>query len=47
VHRENLLKSRIGVNEVLIKPECLPTGVYFVRLEAEGYAMVEKVIFLR
>jgi hypothetical protein len=46
-HRENLLKSRIGMNEVLVKPECLSGGVYFVRLEAEGYARVEKVIFLR
>jgi len=25
----------------------VPAGVYFVRLEAEGYARVEKVIFLR
>jgi len=47
VHRENLLKSRIGMNEVLVKPECLSAGVYFVQLEADGYTMVEKVIFLR
>jgi flagellar hook assembly protein FlgD len=25
----------------------VPAGVYFVRLEADGYTMVEKVIFLR
>jgi len=47
VHRENLLKSRIRVNEVLIKPECLPTGVYFVQLEADGYTKTEKVILLK
>jgi hypothetical protein len=42
-----LLKSRIRVNEVLIKPECLPTGVYFVQLEADGYTKTEKVILLK
>jgi hypothetical protein len=39
--------ARIGMNEFLINPKDFSAGVYFVRLEAEGYAMVEKVIFLR
>uniref|UniRef100_A0A7V0Z6Y0 T9SS type A sorting domain-containing protein n=1 Tax=candidate division WOR-3 bacterium TaxID=2052148 RepID=A0A7V0Z6Y0_UNCW3 len=47
VHQKNLLKSKIGMNELLIKPECLPAGVYFVRLEAEGYTKTEKAILLK
>ncbi len=44
---EDILKSRVGVNEVLIKPNKLSAGVYFVRLESEGCERIEKVILLK
>ncbi|MEO0216487.1 MAG: T9SS type A sorting domain-containing protein, partial [candidate division WOR-3 bacterium] len=47
VHKEDIAKSRIGVNEVLIRPEDFAAGVYFVRLETEGYEKIEKAILLR
>ncbi|MEO0166375.1 MAG: Ig-like domain-containing protein [candidate division WOR-3 bacterium] len=47
MHKEDILKSRIGMNEVWTKPEGLSAGVYFVCLEAEGYEKIEKVVLLR
>ena len=47
VHTQNIMKSKIGLNEVLIRPEGLSAGVYFVRFETEGYEKIEKVILLR
>jgi len=47
VHEESLLKSRIGTNEVVMKPEELSAGVYFLRLESEGYSKVEKAVLIR
>ncbi len=47
VHQENLLRSKIGMNEVLIKPEGLSVGVYFVNLESVDYKKIAKVIFIR
>ncbi len=47
VHTENITKSKVGMNEVLLRPEGFAAGVYFVRLETEGYKKAEKVIFLR
>ncbi|MEO0165232.1 MAG: T9SS type A sorting domain-containing protein [candidate division WOR-3 bacterium] len=47
VHSQEIIKSKIGINEVLIKPDGLSAGVYFVRLETDGYQKVEKAILLR
>ncbi|MGB9721753.1 MAG: T9SS type A sorting domain-containing protein [bacterium] len=47
VHKENIIKSKIGMNEILIRPEGLSAGVYFVRLEIEGYEKIEKAILLK
>ena len=47
VHQENLIKSKNGMNEVVIKPEGLSAGVYFVWVETEGYNRTEKVILLK
>ncbi|MEO0205513.1 MAG: T9SS type A sorting domain-containing protein [candidate division WOR-3 bacterium] len=46
-YQENIGKSKIGRNEVLLKPERLSTGVYFLTLGTEEYMSVEKVVFLR
>ncbi|MEO0216138.1 MAG: PEGA domain-containing protein [candidate division WOR-3 bacterium] len=35
------------MNELLITPKNLSAGIYFVRIEAEGYGKIEKVILLR
>jgi len=40
-------KAKFGLNEFLIMPEDLAAGVYFVRLETQGYEKTKKVIFLR
>ncbi len=40
-------RARIGMNEFLIRPKDFATGIYFIRLEAEGYTKTEKVIFLK
>ncbi|MEO0142837.1 MAG: PEGA domain-containing protein [candidate division WOR-3 bacterium] len=34
------------MNELLITPKNLSAGIYFVRLESEGYDKVEKAILL-
>ncbi|MEO0190374.1 MAG: T9SS type A sorting domain-containing protein, partial [candidate division WOR-3 bacterium] len=47
VHSQEIIKSKIGMNEVLIKPDGLSAGVYFVRLETNGYQKVEKAILLK
>jgi len=40
-------RARIGMNEFLIRPKDFASGVYFVRLETEGYNKTEKVILLK
>ncbi|MGQ9817374.1 MAG: T9SS type A sorting domain-containing protein [bacterium] len=35
------------MNEVLIRPEGLSAGVYFVRIKTQGYKKTEKVILLK
>jgi hypothetical protein len=40
-------KAIRGMNEILLKPDGLSWGVYFIHLEAEDYKMVEKVILVR
>ena len=40
-------KAGIGMNEFLIKPKDFASGVYFVRLETEGYTKTEKAVFLK
>ncbi len=40
-------KAKAGMNEVLLMPQGLPAGVYFIRVETEGYKKVEKAILLR
>ncbi|MGB9721468.1 MAG: T9SS type A sorting domain-containing protein, partial [bacterium] len=47
VHKESIIKSKIGMNEVLLIPDGLSAGVYFVRLETEGYEKIEKAVLLR
>ena len=47
VYQENIIRSRVGMNEVVIRPEKLSSGVYFVRLETEGYDKIEKAILLK
>lgn len=47
LQQESLLHSKVGMNEFFIKPKDLCAGVYFVRLETEGYAKTEKIILLR
>lgn len=47
VYQQDIRKSKIGMNEVLIKPEGLSAGVYFVRFEVGDYKETEKVILLR
>ena len=47
VQKECVLKSKIGMNEVVIKPKGLSAGVYFVRLETEGYNKTEKAVLIR
>ncbi|MEO0228119.1 MAG: T9SS type A sorting domain-containing protein [candidate division WOR-3 bacterium] len=47
VHQDEIRKSRIGINEVLIKPAGLSSGVYFVWLSAKDYKKTEKIIYLR
>ncbi|MEO0206901.1 MAG: T9SS type A sorting domain-containing protein, partial [candidate division WOR-3 bacterium] len=47
VNEKNIIKSKIGMNEVLIKSEGFSAGVYFVCLEAKGYEKVEKAVLLR
>ncbi|MGQ9701628.1 MAG: T9SS type A sorting domain-containing protein, partial [bacterium] len=44
---EKGVKSKVGMNEVLIRSEGLSAGVYFVRLETKGYSKTEKAILLR
>ncbi|MEO0162513.1 MAG: T9SS type A sorting domain-containing protein [candidate division WOR-3 bacterium] len=46
VHKD-LIKSRLGMNEVLIRPEGLSAGIYFVRLEVENYGQMEKIILFK
>ncbi len=46
VHSQGIIKSKIGINEVLIKPAGLSAGVYFVKLETDDYQKVEKTILL-
>ncbi|MGQ9702882.1 MAG: T9SS type A sorting domain-containing protein, partial [bacterium] len=47
VHQEDITKSKIGMNEILIKQEGLSAGVYFVRIETIGYEKTEKAILLK
>ncbi len=47
VHQQTLEKSKIGMNEVLIKPEGFSAGVYFVQVEAGDFKQTEKLILLR
>ena len=47
VHQQNIIKSKIGINEVLIKPVGFACGIYFVRLETAGYERIEKAILLK
>ncbi len=47
VLREDIIKSKIGMNEILVGTRDLSAGVYFVRLETEGYDRVEKAVLLR
>ncbi|MGQ9465334.1 MAG: T9SS type A sorting domain-containing protein [bacterium] len=47
VHQEDRAESKIGLNEVLIRPEGLCAGVYFVRLGTKGYEKIEKAILVR
>lgn len=35
------------MNEVLIRPEGLSAGIYFVRLEVENYGQMEKIILFK
>ncbi|MEO0216490.1 MAG: C25 family cysteine peptidase [candidate division WOR-3 bacterium] len=46
VHKD-LIKSRLGMNEVLIRPEGLSAGIYFVRLEVENYGQMAKIILFK
>ncbi|KPJ73785.1 hypothetical protein AMJ52_03230, partial [candidate division TA06 bacterium DG_78] len=39
-------KALIGMNEVIISPRNLAAGVYFVKLKAEGYEKVERIVFI-
>ncbi|MGQ9533799.1 MAG: T9SS type A sorting domain-containing protein, partial [bacterium] len=47
VYKENITKSKIGINEILVKKEGLSAGVYFVRIKTIGYKKTEKVILLK
>ncbi len=47
LYGEQTGKSRIGKNEVCIRPKALASGVYFVLLQTDGYHKVEKIILLR
>ncbi|MEO0142524.1 MAG: T9SS type A sorting domain-containing protein, partial [candidate division WOR-3 bacterium] len=47
VYKQNIPKSNIGMNELLITPKNLSAGVYFVRLESEGYERIEKTVLLK
>ncbi|MEO0126899.1 MAG: T9SS type A sorting domain-containing protein [candidate division WOR-3 bacterium] len=47
VYKEDVVKSRIGMNEVMIKVEGFSAGVYFIRLETHGYEKIEKAVLLR
>ncbi|MGB9721802.1 MAG: T9SS type A sorting domain-containing protein [bacterium] len=47
VHREEIEKSKIGMNEILIRPKGLSQGVYFVQMEKDGLSKVEKTALLR
>lgn len=40
-------KAKVGVNEFLIMPKELSSGIYFVRVEANDYERTEKIILLR
>lgn len=47
MYKEDVVKSRIGMNEVMIKVEGFSAGVYFIRLETHGYEKIEKAVLLR
>ena len=45
VDEQNISKSKIGRNEVLIRPK--GCGIYFVFFETEDYKKIEKVVLLK
>jgi len=47
VHKQSLLKSKTGVNELLITRQNSSAGVYFVQVDAGDYRKVEKAVQLR
>ncbi|MEO0216688.1 MAG: T9SS type A sorting domain-containing protein, partial [candidate division WOR-3 bacterium] len=47
VYKEDIAKSNIAMNELLITPKNLSAGIYFVQLEAEGCKRIEKVVLLK
>ncbi len=47
VYSRDIKESQTGINELLITTKSLPAGIYFARLDTEGYDKIEKVAFLR
>ncbi|MEO0215808.1 MAG: T9SS type A sorting domain-containing protein, partial [candidate division WOR-3 bacterium] len=47
MHKEDIKKSRIGMNEIIVRPGGFSAGVYFVRLEAGDFKKTEKAIMLK
>lgn len=47
VEKQKIVKTEIGSNEILLMPEVLSSGIYFVRLESGNYQKIEKIIYLK
>jgi len=47
VQKQDVLHPKIGANEILLAPEGLSCGIYFVYLETNNYQKIEKVIYLK
>lgn len=47
VHRQDIKKSKVGHNEILLKPQGLSAGVYFVRLNFGAQTAMRKVVMIK